>query len=157
MKISFPFMQYWLNVDWEKEMIKTSFFSNEPRFQVYNKKFLDEFGQKIFSDISHYQKTGFFDCLQYKVDMTCYSEFFRKVYEELRNIKPGCTITYKKLAAKIGNPSASRAVGLAMKKNKHNLFIPCHRVVGSSSLGGWSGLEGLKEKLLELERRVLVT
>ncbi|MCX7832304.1 MAG: MGMT family protein [Actinobacteria bacterium] len=157
MKISFPFMQYWLNVDWVKDLIISSSFSKEPQFQVCNEKLLDELGKKIFSDISYYQETGFFDCLQYRVDMDCYSDFFRRVYEELRRVKSGETITYKKLAEMVGNPNASRAVGLAMKRNKHNLFIPCHRVVGSSSIGGWSGLKGLKEKLLELERRIFVT
>ena len=60
-------------------------------------------------------------------------------------------MTYGELAAAIGQPTACRAVANAVGKNPLLIFIPCHRVVGASGLGGFSaGLEA-KRALLTLE------
>lgn len=81
--------------------------------------------------------------------------FMRRVYEIVRRIPAGETRSYGEVADAAGRPGAARAVGTAMAKNRICLFIPCHRVVGSSGIGGWSGSGGLPQKraLLELERR----
>ncbi len=82
--------------------------------------------------------------------------FQQRVWRELLNIPYGETISYGELARRIGNPSASRAVGLANGANPISIIIPCHRVIGSNgSLTGYGG--GLKNKqwLLALERGVL--
>jgi methylated-DNA-[protein]-cysteine S-methyltransferase len=81
--------------------------------------------------------------------------FMRRVYEVVRRIPAGETRSYGEVAAAAGRPGAARAVGSAMAKNQICLFIPCHRVVGSSGIGGWSGSGGLPQKraLLDLERR----
>ena len=57
------------------------------------------------------------------------------------------------IAKCIGNPKASRAVGMANNKNKIIIIVPCHRVIGSNKklVGYACGLD-VKEKLLELER-----
>jgi AraC family transcriptional regulator of adaptative response/methylated-DNA-[protein]-cysteine methyltransferase len=55
--------------------------------------------------------------------------FQLKVWEALRTIKPGETVTYKELAAKIGAPGAIRAVASACANNKIAVAIPCHRVI----------------------------
>ena len=75
------------------------------------------------------------------------------VWEELRRIPFGETISYVELARRTGNPKASRAVGGANGANPVCIVIPCHRVIAADgSLGGYSaGLER-KEKLLALER-----
>jgi len=80
--------------------------------------------------------------------------FLRRVYEIVRHIPAGKTLSYGEVAAAAGSPGAARAVGAAMAKNRICLFIPCHRVVASSGLGGWSGAGGLAQKqaLLDLER-----
>lgn len=80
--------------------------------------------------------------------------FMRRVYDVVRRIPAGETRSYGEVADEAGRPGAARAVGAAMAKNRICLFIPCHRVVGSSGLGGWSGPGGLDQKraLLELER-----
>jgi len=80
--------------------------------------------------------------------------FMRRVYDVVRRIPAGETLSYGEVADAAGRPGAARAVGAAMAKNRICLFIPCHRVVGSSGIGGWSGTGGLEQKraLLMLER-----
>ena len=79
--------------------------------------------------------------------------FREKVYEELAKIPYGEVLTYTELAKRVGNEKASRAIGTAMAKNEHMIFLPCHRVVAKKGLGGFGGGLDLKEKLLELEGR----
>jgi len=69
--------------------------------------------------------------------------FQLRVWQELRQIPWGRTISYKELAARVGNPRACRAVGQANGANPIPLIIPCHRVIAADgSLGGYSsGLE----------------
>jgi methylated-DNA-[protein]-cysteine S-methyltransferase len=81
------------------------------------------------------------------------SPFFRRVYEVVRRIPAGQTLTYGEVARAAGRPGAARAVGNAMAQNQLCLFVPCHRVVGTGGLGGYSGAGGLatKRRLLALE------
>jgi len=82
--------------------------------------------------------------------------FQQKVWSELCNIPYGETISYGELARRIGNPNASRAVGLANGSNPIPIIIPCHRVIGSNGkLTGYGGGLPIKEKLLALEKRQL--
>jgi methylated-DNA-[protein]-cysteine S-methyltransferase len=82
--------------------------------------------------------------------------FQQKVWSELQNIAYGETISYGELARRIGNPKASRAVGLANGSNPIPIVIPCHRVIGSNGkLTGYGGGLPVKEKLLALEKRQL--
>ncbi len=78
--------------------------------------------------------------------------FQQKVWNELRRIPFGQTISYAELAKRIKNPKASRAVGSANGKNSICVVIPCHRVIAADgSLGGFSaGLE-VKRRLLAIE------
>ena len=79
-----------------------------------------------------------------------------KVWKLLCDIPYGETISYGELARRIGNPKASRAVGLANGSNPIPIIIPCHRVIGSNGkLTGYGGGLPIKEKLLALERRQL--
>src|SRR6478735_6885937 len=80
--------------------------------------------------------------------------FQMEVWQRLRAIPYGQTISYGELARRIGNPNASRAVGLANGSNPIPIVIPCHRVIGSNGkLTGYGGGLPIKEKLLGLERR----
>jgi methylated-DNA-[protein]-cysteine S-methyltransferase len=82
--------------------------------------------------------------------------FQLNVWRELCEIPFGKTISYGELAQRIGNPKASRAVGLANGSNPIPIVIPCHRVIGSTGkLTGYGGGLPIKEKLLALERRQL--
>ncbi|MGX1134318.1 methylated-DNA-[protein]-cysteine S-methyltransferase [Streptomyces glaucescens] len=79
--------------------------------------------------------------------------FQRTVWEHLRTIPYGETRTYGQLADALGNPKASRAVGLANGKNPVGIIIPCHRVVGADgSLTGYGGGLDRKRRLLDFER-----
>jgi methylated-DNA-[protein]-cysteine S-methyltransferase len=80
--------------------------------------------------------------------------FQLRVWNSLRTIPYGETISYAQLAQKIGNSSAVRAVGLANGSNPIPIIIPCHRVIGSDgSLTGFGGGLSNKKKLLDLESR----
>ena len=81
------------------------------------------------------------------------TDFQIKVWKELLKIPYGETCSYLDIAKCIGNPKASRAVGMANNKNKIIIIVPCHRVIGSNKklVGYACGLD-VKEKLLELER-----
>ena len=82
--------------------------------------------------------------------------FQQRVWSQLCAIPYGETISYGELAGRIGNPKASRAVGLANGSNPIPIVIPCHRVIGSNGkLTGYGGGLPIKEKLLALERRQL--
>src|SRR5258705_1026409 len=82
--------------------------------------------------------------------------FQMEVWQGLRDIPYGQTISYGELARRIGNPKASRAVGLANGSNPIPIVIPCHRVIGSNGkLTGYGGGLPIKEKLLALERHQL--
>jgi methylated-DNA-[protein]-cysteine S-methyltransferase len=80
------------------------------------------------------------------------SPFQRKVWEALRRIPHGKTRSYAGIAADIGQPRATRAVGMANAKNPIPIVVPCHRVVASRhKLGGYSGGLDKKRFLLRLE------
>jgi methylated-DNA-[protein]-cysteine S-methyltransferase len=82
--------------------------------------------------------------------------FQLRVWAELREIPYGGTTTYGRIATDLGQPTASRAVGLANGRNPIAVIVPCHRVIGSDgSLTGFGGGLDRKRWLLEHERRVL--
>ncbi|KUN03490.1 cysteine methyltransferase [Streptomyces yokosukanensis] len=79
--------------------------------------------------------------------------FQRSVWEQLTRIPYGETRTYGQLADALGNPQASRAVGLANGRNPVGIIVPCHRVVGSDgSLTGYGGGLDRKRRLLDFEQ-----
>lgn len=79
--------------------------------------------------------------------------FQRSVWERLRAIPYGETRSYGQLAAELGSPGASRAVGLANGRNPVGIIVPCHRVIGAGgSLTGYGGGLERKQRLLEFER-----
>ena len=83
------------------------------------------------------------------------TEFQRRVWAELERIPYGETATYGELARRLGNPTGSRAVGLANGRNPLGIVVPCHRVVGTSGdLTGYGGGLPRKRLLLDLEARV---
>ena len=92
------------------------------------------------------------------LDWSDTSEFYQKVWLELLQIPYGKTTTYGALAKKIGNPNASRAVGLANGRNPIAVIVPCHRVVGSNgNLTGYAHGLDIKKQLLALENPTLLT
>ncbi|MCX4578597.1 methylated-DNA--[protein]-cysteine S-methyltransferase [Streptomyces sp. NBC_01571] len=79
--------------------------------------------------------------------------FQRSVWDQLARIPYGEIRSYGELADALGNPKASRAVGLANGRNPVGIIVPCHRVVGADgSLTGYGGGLDRKRRLLDFER-----
>ena len=80
--------------------------------------------------------------------------FHQRVYEVTRGIAPGQTLTYGKIATRLGAPGSARAVGQALGHNPWPLVVPCHRVLGAgNAMVGFSAHGGavLKRRLLGIE------
>lgn len=82
--------------------------------------------------------------------------FQERVWHSLRAITAGSPIAYHDLAKRLGQPAATRAVGLANGANPFCIIIPCHRLVGSNgALTGYSGGIERKRWLLDHEAKRL--
>lgn len=82
--------------------------------------------------------------------------FQRAVWSALRTIPAGATVTYGQLAARVGRPGHSRAVGMANGANPVAIVVPCHRVIGADgTLTGYGGGLDRKRWLLAHERALL--
>lgn len=80
--------------------------------------------------------------------------FQQRVWKKLVRIPFGTTITYAELARRVGQPTASRAVGNANGRNPISILVPCHRVIGTSGkLTGYAGGVDKKQWLLAWERQ----
>jgi methylated-DNA-[protein]-cysteine S-methyltransferase len=78
--------------------------------------------------------------------------FQKNVWQALRRIPAGTTISYAELAKRIGEPAAVRAVGTANGANPVAVIVPCHRVIGSNGrLIGYGGGLDRKQWLLQHE------
>ena len=78
--------------------------------------------------------------------------FQREVWSRLLAIPPGSTCTYGSIARAVNRPRAARAVAQACGANPVPIVVPCHRVVMSDgSIGGYSGMPGVKQALLSAE------
>lgn len=86
------------------------------------------------------------------LDLSKSTPFECSVWEATKSIPWGQTRSYAWVAKQIGRPSAPRAVGHALGRNRFPIVIPCHRVLGSDgSLHGFGGGLKLKQYLLDLE------
>lgn len=81
------------------------------------------------------------------------TDFEKKVWDFVKTIPYGKTMTYEEVAVGIGEPNSDRAVGMALNHNPIPLFIPCHRVIGKNgTLTGYIGGLELKKWLLAKEK-----
>ncbi|RLC05488.1 MAG: cysteine methyltransferase [Deltaproteobacteria bacterium] len=112
--------------------------------------------EKLFSGAME-QLEAYFkgELTQFDLELNAQGTQFQKmVWQELVKIPYGEIISYSELAKRIGNPNASRAVGMANGKNPISIIIPCHRVIGKNgSLTGFGGGLEVKKNLLEFEKR----
>jgi O-6-methylguanine DNA methyltransferase len=108
-----------------------------------------------FTEVSE-QLTAYFDggLTRFDLQLTLVgTPFQQRVWSALSDIPYGETVSYGQLAAVLGQPGASRAVGLANGKNPVSIIVPCHRVVGANgSLTGYGGGLDRKRWLLGFER-----
>jgi methylated-DNA-[protein]-cysteine S-methyltransferase len=136
---------YLISINWlvNKNVINKINFIYK-RWNDFEEKLNDYFNKKI----------KFFDI---KLRNTGSSDFEKKVFNELRHIPYGNTLSYKDIADKINHPKAYRAIGQICKKNYYPIIIPCHRVISINGIGGYAGKTGdtinivIKKKLLEIE------
>ncbi len=94
------------------------------------------------------------DLVSIPLDMSEVPPFHQKVFEATRAIPPGQTLTYGDIAARIGEPHASQAVGQALGANPFAPVVPCHRVLAAGGrMNGFSAHGGVvtKRKMLEIE------
>ncbi len=105
-------------------------------------------GERVARVLSAYFDAGEPPALMLRPGGTAFQQ---RVWEALRAVPAGETATYGELAARAGSPRAAQAVGQACARNPIPVLIPCHRAVGVSDPGGWSGLPGAKEWLLAHE------
>ena len=103
------------------------------------------------SILKRYFKGGYVS-FDFPMDISNGTQFQMMVWKKLMEIPYGECRSYKWVAEQIGNPNASRAVGMANNKNPLPPVVPCHRVIGSNGklVGYASGLH-IKEKLLQME------
>lgn len=86
------------------------------------------------------------------IDLQCGTQFQKLVWNALREVPEGKTITYSDLASTIGMPKAVRAVASAVANNPISIVIPCHRVLPKSGgVGKYRWGSGMKSALLERE------
>jgi len=92
------------------------------------------------------------DLADLPLDLEGVPAFHRRVYEFVRAVGPGHTITYGEIAAHLGEPGAARAVGQALGENPFAPVVPCHRVLAAGGRpGGFSAAGGVTTKLRMLE------
>ncbi len=86
------------------------------------------------------------------LDLSSGTVFQQAVWQALRDIAQGGTVSYTDIAQRLGKPGAVRAVGAAIGRNPVSIIVPCHRVMGSNgSLTGYAGGLERKSALLRLE------
>ena len=87
-----------------------------------------------------------------ELDLDDLTRFQHACADTLRRVPPGEVVTYGELAALAGAPGAARAAGTFCARNRHAVFVPCHRVVAANGIGGYGdlGVE-YKRKLLAQE------
>jgi methylated-DNA-[protein]-cysteine S-methyltransferase len=113
---------------------------------------------EVFGEVSR-QLSAYFggELTEFQLTLQPHGTPFQQlVWDALRKIPYGVTTSYGKLAADLGDPRATRAVGLANGRNPIPIIIPCHRVIGADgSLTGYGGGMHRKHWLLALEGRAL--
>lgn len=94
------------------------------------------------------------DLVDIPLDLDALPQFQRRVFEVVRRIPAGETLSYGEVAAAAGSPGAARAVGQALGRNPFPIVIPCHRVLAAGGrIGGFtaSGGTSTKAKMLAAE------
>lgn len=92
-------------------------------------------------------------CFDFGTAYVSGTPFGRAVWDFLRTIPYGETVSYREVAEAIGHPNAYRAVGSAVGRNPFLIVNPCHRVVASDGIGGFAYGISMKQELLLLEKK----
>ena len=138
---------FWCVFAGQNELTKISWSATKPS---------ESLERNNVTDLCIRQLKGYFDGIIKKFElpllMDNYSPFQKEVWQELKKIPYGSTISYKQLAKRLGNPLCIRAAASANGKNPFPIVVPCHRVIGTDgSMTGYAFGTDLKEFLLDLE------
>jgi methylated-DNA-[protein]-cysteine S-methyltransferase len=109
--------------------------------------------QRLESELTRHFKGEKVSFSKYSLAPRNPTDFRTKVWAACAKIPYGHTFTYGDIAAAVGRPRAARAVGSALNANPLPIIVPCHRVVSTDGIGGFSSGTDLKEKMLHLEGR----
>jgi methylated-DNA-[protein]-cysteine S-methyltransferase len=116
----------------------------------------DEFVSTLVSRLRAYFAGADDTFADVRLDLDGLTAFGRACARSLRKVPRGEIVTYAELAALTGRPGAARAAGTFCANNRFAVFVPCHRVVSSSGIGGYGSLGvEYKRRLLELEHVAL--
>jgi methylated-DNA-[protein]-cysteine S-methyltransferase len=114
----------------------------------------ETFGQILVERLREFFAGGGGDFSDVRLDLDDLTPFQRACAEALRRVPAGDVVTYGELAELAGAPRAARAAGTFCAHNRHSIFVPCHRVVGSTGVGGYGELGAdYKRRLLALDGR----
>lgn len=105
--------------------------------------------ERLKEDLKSYFQGHKIDFEDYSIRLDTRSSFIQKVLDAVRDIPYRETLTYGELASRLD--TGPRAIGQAMKRNSIPIIVPCHRVVASNGLGGYSSGVDIKKELLKLE------
>jgi len=106
----------------------------------------------VVAEVACLLGTGAGDLTDVDLDLAAVPDFDRRVYEVVRTIPAGDTVTYGEVAARLGTPGAAQAVGQALGRNPFPPIVPCHRVLAAGrQVGGFSARGGRRTKLRMLE------
>ena len=106
--------------------------------------------EELAAELSLYLE-GRLSSFKTDVDLSSGTRFQKAVWKKLLEVPYGEVITYKDLARAVGSPNGARAVGNAVGANPVPIVIPCHRVLASNGLGGYTCGVEIKKDLLRLE------
>ena len=135
------FSLWFVEVEWDKYIIYgVRFKKTELKGQV----------PLIFTQYLAGKSTSFKD---YTSPILSLNGVYGDIYREVYQLPYGTTITYGDISKKV--KTSPRVVGLAMKRNPVPLIIPCHRVVSTKGIGGFTPDVFIKEELLKLEQSVI--
>lgn len=133
-QLYYPFPGFGLLVTYTDEVLLKAIFVAKTYNHVEYNHHCSELSQKIVQQLDEYAKNGSFQFdLPLKVEG---SEFGKKVWAVMCSIPAGKVMSYKQVAEQIS--TAPRAVGSVCGRNPFSIFIPCHRIVSSSGLGGFN-------------------
>lgn len=151
----------WMGIAYGSQGIQKLAFGHETREDVAGRFELERMQIRSpnattrpwIQELKRYSQGKTYSFAKLPLDLGPKTVFQNSVIRECQKIPHGETLSYRELANLAGSPKAARAVGTVMSKNDVPLIIPCHRVVSSSGLGGFSSPRGLSAKLhlLKLE------
>jgi len=141
---------------WKKEGVLMVSFVEKDYGEKISDFIKNDFNIIRSSSALEFQLKEYFEGIREEFDLKLIMDgtpYQQRVWKELLKVPYGKTISYGKLAKRIGNPKGARSVGMAVHLNSVGIIIPCHRVIRSSGeIGGYASGVAKKKWLLEHER-----